>query len=238
MASLSPPDAAAFAFITRHTGSSGGISQIQRAMKILRANIATWVITGILPLPILVATDPASSCDIACVYLGLGCGWLAMEIYASEGLPASVRDWRQKISAISIAVAINAAIFVAFGMAAGVESNFPFLLKAALSVIPAIGVVPWLMRRVRQRYMVIVFGSMIVLAAKLLACVVARIQYGPDYIAKGYVSADWNTAKMMISLFWIFSTMISLILLLTEYVNCRRRGAPVIIRKGQETMSV
>ena len=63
---------------------------------------------------------------------------------------------------------------------------------------------------------------MLVLAAKLAACVVARIVYGPDYIERGYVSADWRSAKLMISLFWSFSTLLSLGLLLAEYRSCKR----------------
>ena len=36
------------------------------------------------------------------------------------------------------------------------------------------------------------------LATKLAACIVARIVYGPDYIAQGYVSADWRAAKLVL----------------------------------------
>ncbi|HZN69387.1 MAG TPA: hypothetical protein VFB66_29195, partial [Tepidisphaeraceae bacterium] len=63
----------------------------------------------------------------------------------------------------------------------------------------------------------IVFGAMLVLAAKLAACVVARIVYGPDYIAQGYVAADWRSAKLMISLFWTYSTLLSLVLFVADY---------------------
>jgi len=36
-------------------------------------------------------------------------------------------------------------------------------------------------------------------------------------MAQGYVAADWRTAKLMITLFWSFSTLLSLGLFLADY---------------------
>jgi hypothetical protein len=195
---------------------------INSAAKYLGAMAMTWAVAGLLPLPILVASDPAGSADIACLYLGLGCAWLVTEIYRFGGLPASRGAWRAKTLAISVAVATNTAIFILFGVAAGVQTHFPFPLMAMLAAIPAVGLVPWLIRRVHHPYAAIVLGGMLVLAAKLAGCVVARIADGPDYMAQGYVSADWRSAKLMISLFWFFSTSLSLALLLADYISLRR----------------
>jgi hypothetical protein len=191
----------------------------------LRAMAVTWALAATLPLPILVASDPANSGDISCVYLGLASGWLATEFHRSGGLPASVAWWRARIIALATAVAINVAVFIAFGVAAGVQTHFPFGLMAVLSAVPAVGMVPWFLRRVRRHpYVSIVLGAMLVLAAKLAGCVVARIVYGPDYIERGYVSADWRSAKLMISLFWSFSTLLSVGLLMADYRSCKRRA--------------
>ena len=62
---------------------------------------------------------------------------------------------------------------------------------------------------------------MIVGLIKIGACVVARIVYGPDYIAQGFVSADWQTAKLMISLMWAGTLFASALAL----VACHRRYA-------------
>jgi len=55
------------------------------------------------------------------------------------------------------------------------------------------------------------------------------VTYGPDYIAQGYVSADWRSAKLMISLFWSFSTLLSAGMFVAEYRSYRqtRRSASV-----------
>jgi hypothetical protein len=78
---------------------------------------------------------------------------------------------------------------VQVGVAAAVQTHFPFALMAVLSAAPAIGIVPWFLRRVRHLYASIVLGATLVLAAKLAACVVARIVYGADYIGSVYRGA-------------------------------------------------
>jgi hypothetical protein len=64
--------------------------------------------------------------------------------------------------------------------------------------------------------MTIILGAMIVSSVKLAACVVARFVYGPDYVEQGYVAADWRTAKLMLTLFWIGHPLLSLGLLVGE----------------------
>jgi len=182
----------------------------------------TWAVAAALPLPILVATDPANSGDISCLYLGLASGWLVAEFFRAGGGPESCAAWRARMMAIVTAVGVNVALFIAFGVAGGVRTHFPFPLMAVLSAVPAVGIVPWLLRRVGHPYASIILAAALVFAAKLAGCVVARFVYGPNYIALGYVSADWRSAKLMISLFWSFSTLLSLGFFLAEYRSCKR----------------
>lgn len=126
--------------------------------------------------------------------------------------------------AIVTAISVNVALFVGFGLAAGVQTHFPFPLMAVLSALPAIGIMPWMLRRVSQHpYAAIIFSGFLVFACKLAGCVVARLVYGPDYLAQGYAAADWRTAKLMITLLWSLSTLLSLGLLLAEYRFCARK---------------
>jgi hypothetical protein len=184
-----------------------------------------WAVAAFLPLPILVATDPADSADVSCLYLGVINAWLVTEFHRSWGLPGSATSWRARMLAIITAISVNVALFVGFGLAAGVQTHFPFPLMAVLSALPAVGVMPWMLRRVSQHpYAAIIFSGFLIFACKLAGCVVARIVYGPDYIAQGYVAADWRTAKLMITLLWSFSTLLSLGLLLADYRYCRREN--------------
>ena len=197
----------------------------------LRAMAMTWAVAGILPLPVLAVAGPTVGGDLSCLYLGLGCGWLVAEFHRSRGSPVSLAAWRARTLAVALAVAANVILFISFGLAAGVRTHFPFPLMAALSAVPAVGMTPWFVRRLRNPYTPILLGGMLVLAAKLAACVVARIVYGPDYIAQGYVAADWRSAKLMISLFWSLTTLLSFAFFLADYraVNGRRPTAAVPI---------
>lgn len=187
--------------------------------------LGPWAVAAILPLPILVATDPAHSAEVSCLYLGVINAWLVTEFHRSWGLPGSATSWRARMLVIITAISVNVALFVGFGLAAGVQTHFPFPLMAVLSALPALGVMPWMLRRVSQHpYAAIIFSGFLIFACKLVGCVVARIVYGPDYIAQGYVAADWRTAKLMITLLWSFSTLLSLGLLLADYRSCARKG--------------
>jgi hypothetical protein len=52
-------------------------------------------------------------------------------------------------------------------------------------------------------------AAVLLLAAKLAACVAARVAYGPGILEQGYVAADWRRATLMISLFWGHATLMS-----------------------------
>ena len=177
-----------------------------------------WAFSAFLPLPVLVAIDPVRSADISCIYLGIINAWLVAEYHRAWGVPDSAASWRVRLLAITTAISVNVALFVGFGLAAGVQTNFPFPLMAVLSVIPVIGIMPWIQRMASQHpYAAILFSGFLVFACKLASCVVTRFFYGPDYMAQGYVAADWRTAKLMITLFWSFSTLLSLGLFLADY---------------------
>jgi hypothetical protein len=182
----------------------------------LRRMAMPWAVAGMLPLPLLVTTEPSESGVISCLYLGLASAWLVAEVERLGGRCELVGAWRARRVAVGLAVLMNVAMFIGFGLAAGVRTQFPFPLMAALSAVPAVGVVPWLMRRVGHPYAAIVLAAVLVGACKLAGCVVARVVYGPDCNALGYVSADWHAARLMISLFWIFSTTLSVGLLVAE----------------------
>ena len=193
----------------------------------LRSMLATWGFAAFMPLPVLVAMDPANSAMIACLYLGVINAWLVTEFHRSFGLPQTSSAWNARTLAVLGAVSVNTALFIAFGLSAGVATHFPFPLMALLSVIPAIGIIPWLLRLMPQNpYAAIILGGLLVFACKLAGCVVARILYGADYLDQGYAAADWRTAKVMISVLWILSSSLSLVLLLADYMSCIRCHRP------------
>ena len=187
----------------------------------LRRLFMPWGFALLLPVPVLLTGEDTNGADIGTLYLALGAAWLGAEAFRPGSQPETFNGWRARISALLICLGVNAVVFAVVGLAAGVKSNIPLPLLAAFGVSPALGLVPWLTLRLRQPYAAIVLGASIVGLIKLAACVVARIVYGPDYIAQGYVSADWHTAKLMISLVWAGTLLVSALAL----VACHRRFA-------------
>lgn len=187
----------------------------------LRRLLMPWGFALLLPVPVLLTGAETNGADIGTLYLALGAAWLATEAFRPGHEPECVSGWRARISALLICLGVNATIFTALGLAASVKSNIPLPLMAAFGISPALGLVPWLTLRLRQPYGAIVLSALIVGLIKITACVVARIVYGPDYIALGYVSADWQTAKLMISLMWAGTLLASALAL----VACHRRFA-------------
>ena len=178
-----------------------------------------WIAAAFLPIPVLMTTDWRHNAVISCVYLGLASAWLACEIFSFGGMPISRITWSAKTLATALAVFTNAALFIALGVSAGVRANFPFPLMALLSVVPAIGLVPWLAQRVTLKYGAIFFGVFILGAAKIAGCAVARIKYGPNFMELGRIGADWRTAKLMISTFWVLTITISLTAMLADFIR-------------------
>jgi hypothetical protein len=185
--------------------------------KLLRRLAMTWTAAACLPIPALLMTNPATNAEVACLYLGLASAWLATEILRFGGYPDSRSTWLTKTTAICVALATNATMFVAFGTMVSVRSNLPFPLLATFAVIPSIGIVPWMTLRLRDPFKAMVLSAFILMTAKLAACVVARFVYGPDFMERGYVAADWRTAKVMISLTWSTITTISMACLAHGY---------------------
>ena len=63
----------------------------------------------------------------------------------------TVAAWRTRISALVICLVVDALVFTVPGMAAGVKTNIPLPIMPAFGISPALGLVPWLTLRLRQR---------------------------------------------------------------------------------------
>jgi hypothetical protein len=186
-------------------------------MKTLRQLFLAWAFAALLPLPMLLAISPTKHADVKCLYLGIASAWFATEVFRPGDPARSRSEWRRRLLAVLIGVAVNVVLFIVLGMSVGIESHIPFPLMAIFSAVPAIGFVPWLSLKTRSPAAVIIAGAMMVAVIKLSACVVARLVYGPSYLEEGYAAADWRTAKLMISLLWTVTIALSAGLLWKSY---------------------
>src|SRR5205807_9543738 len=91
------------------------------------------------------------------------------------------------------------------------SSGLPTPLLAVVTLTPALGIVPYLTMRTGKPFAAVVLAAFIVGLIKIASCIVVRIVYGADAQADGYMAGDWQTAKLMISLFWIGTVIISVV---------------------------
>jgi len=184
-----------------------------------RSFATIWLASALLPLPVLITVNPGHNNEISCLYLGLASAWLAIHVMTSRGSPRSRGELGSRLGRLYAALAANLALFILLALAAGVESGFPFPLMAALSVVPAMGLVPCLTLRISNPLSLIILAAIIEFSAKLAGCVLARFVYGPNFNLEGRIADDWSTARLMISTFWILGSSISLFALLAAFLT-------------------
>jgi len=184
-----------------------------------------WPITVVVSSLVLVATTATENSDYPLMCLGLGCALLAARAFGRAFPPgepdtsAPEQAWTIRMSAVSITTLAAAAGFSLVSADFRAPSGLPIPLLAVLTVTPALGIVPFLAMRTGKPFAAVVLAAFIVGLIKIASCVVVRIVYGPDALADGYMAGDWQTAKLMISLFWIGTVIVSVV----SAVACRRR---------------
>jgi hypothetical protein len=165
-------------------------------------------------LPFVVRAVLPDDPDFAYLALGLGCGVLAAVRFA--GSPSAnprfldPKDpWIAMMLPVFVLACLSAAVFVLFRAVPRKVSGLPIPLLAFLALTPGLGLVPYLTLRIGRPFAAIVFAAFIVASIKLASCVVVRVAYGPTALEDGFMSGDWQAAKVMISLFWLGTLTVS-----------------------------
>jgi|SRR5438445_1118725 len=176
-----------------------------------------WAIVVLASWLVLVATPANETSDYPFMGLGLGCAALAARAFSralpqdETDTPPSERAWIVRIFAVSVTALAAAAAFTWASVESHVSPGLPIPLLAVLTVTPALGIVPYLTLRIGKPFAAVVLSAFVVGLSKIAGCVVVRIVYGPDALVDGYMAGDWQTAKLMISLFWIGTVTVSVV---------------------------
>ena len=191
-----------------------------------------WAVTVVVSGLVMAATPANGVSDYSLMCLGLGCAILAARAFGQErrrgetATESPENIWTIRMSAVSITMFAAAAAFSLMSAKARVSHGLPVPMLAVLTSTPALGIVPYLTLRIRKPFAAVVFSAFIAGAIKLASCVVVRIVYGPDALADGYMAGDWHTAKLMISLFWTGTVLVSL----GCAIACRHRFNSLLTR--------
>ena len=184
-----------------------------------------WAVTVAVSWLVLVATPADENGDYPLMCLGLGCALLAARAFSrpfpqgERGTSPPERAWALRMSAVSITTLAAASAFALFSAGLRRAPGLPIPLLAVLTLTPTLGIVPYLTMRTCKPFAAVVLAAFVVGLIKIAGCVVVRIVYGPSALADGYMAGDWQTAKLMISLFWIGTVTVSVV----SAAACRHR---------------
>lgn len=165
----------------------------------LREMLPTWAIAVLLPIPMATFWHEGSGRAFAYCYLFLGTAILTAERFhtnvAGEG---SAREWRTKMTALTLGAFGLCFVFTPFVWSMRDESALEVPLFAVLAVLPALGCVPFATLRTGNPYTAILSIVFLLASIKMLGCVVVRIAYGPTALADGEMMLPWEQPNFLV----------------------------------------
>ena len=188
-----------------------------------RALLPALAFALVLPIPAITFWEDGAGRAYAYAYLFLGCAIMAAESFtvgSSSGSPDAIElpraerraVWLAKMSALSIAVLCAVAVFTLawFALSDTVDHRVPSL--ALLTVLPALGGVPYFTLKTRKLFLGVLFATLLLCSIKILGCVVVRMVYGPDALAQGYMAMDWRRPNLLVVLCAVGALVYSMVL--------------------------
>jgi hypothetical protein len=124
----------------------------------------------------------------------------------------SARDsWPRRLAPLAAAVLLAAAVFSALCLVfrEGVEDPPVAPMLAFMAVVPVLGITPYFLLTLRQRFAAVVFTVALVGGMKLLGCLIVASIYGWDADEQGRLGLAWDRPDLLVWLFWSFTAVLS-----------------------------
>jgi hypothetical protein len=142
------------------------------------------------------------------------------------GGPPGSPSWAPTIAPLAASLVLAAAVFSALCwiLREGVEDPFIAPMLAFMSLVPALGITPYFVLTLRQRFAAVVFTVALVGGMKLLGCLVVVLIYGWDADEQGRLGLPWHRPDLLVWLFWSFTAALSATLFVLagrKFDNCR-----------------
>jgi hypothetical protein len=205
----------------------------------LRELLPVWLVSVLLPVPAILFWHSVHGRSIALGCFFIGCAtfvafsfrrdvlWLENSA-ASDQLADRGRDWRERMKVLMPALLAAFAVFsilcLAFNNPPASEEQAIWwhssLFKAPrdliatmlafMTLIPSLGLVPYLILATRSRFAAVVFSILLVFCMKLLGATVLVCVYGWNAAEQGRTTMPWNHPDLLVWLFWGFTLVLSL----------------------------
>jgi hypothetical protein len=166
---------------------------------------------------------------LGCAIAAANYAWRAIESGGErmpENGPPGGPSWAQTIAPLAAALVLSAAVFSAlcWMLREGVEDPPIAPMLAFMSLVPAIGITPYFVLALRQRFAAVVFTVATVGCMKFVGALIVVLIYGWDADEQGRLGMPWHRPDLLVWLFWSFTAALSLTLFqLTarKFDNCR-----------------
>lgn len=146
-------------------------------------------------------------------------GCASLVAYGFRPSQLSDRSWRDRMIGIGMALVSGWIAICVLWLALVDAHDFVALFLAFQILVPSFCVVPYMALVTRRPLAAVVFSLFLVGSMKLLGCVVVVLIYGWQADARGYTTMPWTHPNLLVWLFWLNSSALSL----SCYILGRRR---------------
>jgi len=205
----------------------------------LRELLPVWLVCVALPMPAILFWHSVHGRSMALGCFFIGCASLVAFAFQRE-LPRSnnasaadelenlSRDWREQMKVLLTALLAAFAVFSVLCLtlnnppaseeqaiwwrspAFNAPRDLIAPMLAFMTLIPSLGLVPYLTLVTRSRFAAVVFSLFLVFCMKLLGAVVLVCVYGWYAAEQGRTTLPWNHPDLLVWLFWGITLMLSL----------------------------
>ena len=138
----------------------------------------------------------------------IGCANLAAYVFRPGH--SSERSWRERMIALGAALFSAWVVYCLLWLLLVDGHEVAALFIAFQILVPSLFVVPCMVLVTRQTFAGVVFSFFFVGSMKLLGCVVVVLVHGWHADAHGYTNMPWTQPNLLMWLFWLNSSVLSL----------------------------
>ena len=196
----------------------------------LRYLLPAWIVCVLLPLPLILSKHLFAGRSYALMCYSLGCAILVAYSFRRDiRLPqnsAKSRSWRSRMIPLGLALFAAFVVFSTFSLVIGDSRDFVAPMLACMVLVPALGVVPYMVLVTRNPLAGVIFSMIFVgsLKTPIGAMIVhtffpSHFQQSIDTDGSFIMPTPWIHPNLLV---WFFYTSVATLSVLFYFMGARR----------------
>jgi hypothetical protein len=196
----------------------------------LRYLLPTWIICVLLPLPLIVSKHLLAGRSYALMCYSLGCAILVAHSFRRDIRPlygsTVSQTWRDRILPLSLALFAMFMVFSIFSLTINGSNDFVTPMLAFMVLVPALGIVPYMVLITRNPLAGILFSILLVgsLKTPIGAMIVhtffpSHFQRGTDIDGRPIMPTPWIHPNMLV---WFLYASVAMLSFLFYFLGRRK----------------